>query len=211
MLEFHQVRKSFGAEPILKIDELVLTPGIYWLQGANGSGKTTLLRMIAGIVPFDGDIRLQDQSQRKAPVHYRRLTGWADAEPLFPGFLTGQDLIRFYAGILHPESNQIAHLSERLDIGGWLNTRVATWSSGMTKKLALLLAFLGRPALVTLDEPFITLDSPGMAGVNELIREYHGAFNTSFLISSHQPVPPNAFLTTRIEGVNKNYINLFTS
>jgi ABC-2 type transport system ATP-binding protein len=59
----------------------------------------------------------------------------------------------------------------------------------MTKKLSLALAFLGRPALITLDEPLITLDEPGTAGLTYLIREYAGNHGTGFLLSSHQPVP----------------------
>jgi ABC-2 type transport system ATP-binding protein len=202
MLEFREVRKSFhDAEPILAIESLNLDSGIYWLQGANGSGKTTLLRMIAGILPFQGDILLEGRSQRRDPVGYRRLVGWADAEPLYPGFLTGEDLIAFYGGILHPEPNHITDLTDRLGIGPWLNTRVAGWSSGMTKKLALLLAFLGRPALITLDEPLITLDEPGMTGLLHLIREFHDRYGTGFLLSSHQPVPS---ITRKIAFENKS-------
>ena len=190
MLEFHHVHKSYGgAEPILSIDSQTLDSGIYWLQGANGAGKTTLLRMIAGILPFQGDLVLQGHSQRREPVIYRRKVSWADAEPLYPGFLTGTDLLAFYSSILHPERAQIAKLSRDLAIGAWLNTRLAGWSSGMTKKLSLLLAFLGQPALITLDEPLITLDEIGLQGLIDLIREYHDHYETSFLLSSHQPIP----------------------
>jgi ABC-2 type transport system ATP-binding protein len=118
MLEFREVRKSFGAEPILSIVGQVFDNGIYWLQGANGAGKTTLLRMIAGIVPFEGDILVRGLSQRKAPVDYRRLVGWADAEPLYPGFLTGDHLLTFYSGILRPDRRQIDGLIHRLGVRG---------------------------------------------------------------------------------------------
>ncbi|HEY4108109.1 ABC transporter ATP-binding protein [Puia sp.] len=197
MLEFRQVEKRFDDRLIVSIPDQTLDSGIYWLQGANGTGKTTLLRMIAGILPFRGDILLQGCSQRNNPVDYRRIVGWADAEPLYPGFLTGDDLLNFYGGILRPEPRQIAGLTQHFGVRGWLNTRVATWSSGMTKKFALLLAFLGRPALVTLDEPLITLDEPGLTGLTALIREYHREYGTGFLLSSHQPVPAEAFPAVR--------------
>lgn len=208
MLKFQRVRKSFGADPILIIDNQILDSGIYWLQGANGTGKTTLLRMIAGIVPFEGDILLQDHSQRGNPIVYRRLVGWADAEPLYPGFLTGEDLLAFYTGILHPDPAQVNRLTRRLDIGGWLNTRLAGWSSGMTKKLALLLAFLGRPALITLDEPFITLDATGLAGLNSLIREYRDTYGTGFLLSSHQAPDANDLRVARTLIITNKSIQL---
>ncbi|HVU96328.1 MAG TPA: ATP-binding cassette domain-containing protein [Puia sp.] len=190
MLELRQVRKSYNdSAPILDIAALTLATGTYWLQGANGTGKTTLIRILAGIVPFLGDTLINGHSQRREPVAYRQLIGWADAEPLYPGFLTGQELVNFYSRILHPESNQIAYLLQRLQIGDWIGTRLAGWSSGMTKKLALLLAFLGRPTWILLDEPLITLDEAGLAGLLTLIGEYRDRYGAGFLLSSHQLLP----------------------
>jgi ABC-2 type transport system ATP-binding protein len=209
MLEFHQVQKSFiQGDPILSIDNLILANSVYWLRGANGAGKTTLLRIIAGIVPFQGDILLLGQSQRRKPVAYRRLVGWADAEPLFPGFLTGQEIVSFYTGILLPDPDQVATLAQTLDIGAWLGTRLAAWSSGMTKKLALLLAFLGRPACITLDEPLITLDETGLRGLTGLISEYHYQYGTCFLLSSHQALPGDRLPSTKLLALENKSIQL---
>jgi ABC-2 type transport system ATP-binding protein len=99
MLQFTGVEKSYGSTKVLEIPSLELPFGIYWLQGPNGSGKTTLLRMLAGILPFRGQIRLRGCSLRQKPVAYRRLIGWVDAEPLYPDFLTGEDLLAFYRDI----------------------------------------------------------------------------------------------------------------
>jgi len=186
MLEFIQVQKNYGAQRVLDIPHFRLPNGLYWLQGPNGAGKTTLLRIIAGIERFKGDIRLQGHSLQKEPVNYRRLVNWADAEPLYPGFLSGADLLSFYRQLLKPETGQIERLCDRLGIGSWLNTRAATWSSGMTKKISLFLALLGRPALALLDEPFITLDEAGVRELSGLIGEYHRHYGTTFLLTSHQ-------------------------
>jgi ABC-2 type transport system ATP-binding protein len=208
MLEFYKVRKTFDADPILIIAEQRVDNGIHWLQGANGTGKTTLLRMIAGIVPFEGDILACGQSQRKDPVGYRRLVGWADAEPLYPGFLTGDDLLRFYSGILRPEAGQQEELIQRFGVRSWLKTRVAAWSSGMTKKLSLLLAFLGRPGWVLLDEPLITLDDIGTTALIDLIGDLRRNYGTSFLLSSHQPLPAGMLVETQQIWLQNKSINL---
>ena len=188
MLQFDQLRKAYGHKLILDIPSLDLASGIYWLQGPNGTGKTTLLRVAAGILSFKGDIRLRGRSLRKNPVAYRQLVGWADAEPLYPGFLRGGDLLAFYRGILHPEPGQIERLCATLAVGTWLDSRSASWSSGMTKKISLVLALLGQPALVLLDEPFSTLDQEGTAALYALMTEYHRLYGTGFLLSSHQEI-----------------------
>ena len=62
-LEFHDIRKSFGAVRALRGVSLSVLPGeTHALMGENGAGKSTLLKILAGIVaPDGGDIRLDDQ------------------------------------------------------------------------------------------------------------------------------------------------------
>ncbi len=99
MLQLIQVVKSYGSKKILDIPFLQLEEGLFWLKGPNGAGKTTLLRILAGILPFQGTIRLKEYSLQDNPVAYQRCIGWADAEPLYPGFLSGKDLLAFYQGV----------------------------------------------------------------------------------------------------------------
>ena len=210
MLQFRSFHKRYGAKLILDIPDLYLRTGLYWLQGPNGSGKTTLLRILAGILPFGGDVSLNSPNQanpvslRQSPTPYRRLIAWADAEPQYPGFLTGYELLDFYRNILRPETAQVERLIEGFGIGAWLDTRTAAWSSGMTKKLSLLLAFLGKPALILLDEPLTTLDDSGRTVLNEFIKGYQQDLGTSFLISSHQDIDsamlPMTQLLTIVDG-----------
>ena len=189
MLQFTGVEKSYGSKKVLDIPSLELPSGIYWLQGPNGSGKTTLLRVLAGILPFYGNIRLKGVNLRGDPVAYRRMIGWADAEPLYPDFLTGEDLLTFYSHIHRPPAGQVDGLIDLLGVSSWLGSKAVTWSAGMCKKISILLAFIGRPALITLDEPLITLDQPGVAALHRLIDERSRRDGAGFMISSHQPLP----------------------
>jgi ABC-2 type transport system ATP-binding protein len=188
MLEFKQVQKSYGNEPILTIPVLQLEKGIYWLQGVNGSGKTTLFRMIAGLVPFTGELRMDGVSLQAEPLSYRRLVSWADAEPLYPDFITGEDLIAFYREIRQPAAGEVEQLAERFGMRSYLSTPLGKWSSGMTKKLSLLLAFMGRSSWILLDEPLVTLDRETLPELYAMIGERHRQGNVSFLFSSHQEI-----------------------
>ena len=56
----------------------------------------------------------------------------------------------------------------------------------MLKKLSLVLAFLGRPKLILLDEPLITIDTESLKILYNWIRQQHTENGVSFLLSSHQ-------------------------
>jgi ABC-2 type transport system ATP-binding protein len=189
MLRLLNVKKEYGERVILSVPDLMLTGGIYWLQGANGSGKTTLLKMIAGLIPFSGDIDLNGMNQRRNPLEYRRLVSSAEAEPAYPVFLTGRELIRFYQEIRIATTEQADRLIDQLGFGQFLSTPIGTYSSGMIKRLSLLLAFIGRAKLILLDEPLATLDGEVAILLPDLMRDYQRSFDTSFIFSSHSSLP----------------------
>jgi ABC-2 type transport system ATP-binding protein len=189
MLQLTNFSKSYHGRPVLRIDSFALAPGIYWLQGANGSGKSTLLKAIAGITSFTGDIVLAGQlSVKKQAMAYRRLVNFAEAEPLFPEFLTGRELINLFRTTKGGPANQEDFYLESLRMTGFVHEPVGTYSSGMLKKLALVLAFLGRPTCIVLDEPLTTLDADAMPTLCAWIAGQHAQQGTSFLVSSHQPL-----------------------
>ena len=172
---------------ILSIPDSRLPPGTWWLQGPNGSGKTTLLRMIAGLLPFKGDIQLDGHSLHRTPISYRRSVSWADAEPQYPAFLTGEDLLSFYCSVRKTPISQGQQLVSVFSMQSYIATRIGAWSDGMIKKLSLILAFIGRPSLIVLDEPLVTLDLTSVSLLYQMIcdRRAHGC---SFLLTSHQEV-----------------------
>jgi len=187
MLEFMQLEKSFGSRPILTIPSCNLDRGTYWLQGPNGSGKTTLLRIIAGIISFRGDIRLEGHSLRQDPLAYRSAVSWADAEPRYPAFLTGNDLLSFYLSVRKAPFSQAEQLISAFSMAAYIPTRIGSWSDGMIKKLSLVLAFLGTPSLIVLDEPLVTLDTASVELLYDMIRD-HRRQGRSFLFTSHQDI-----------------------
>lgn len=189
MLHFQKFEKKYGSFPALKIDDLTIQPGIYWIKGVNGSGKSTLLKSIAGILSFKGDIMLNgDISITKQPVAYRKLVNFAEAEPLFPEFLTGMEMISLFADAKGAPVGQAQQLIESMYMTGYVDRPVGSYSSGMLKKLSLLLAFLGRPDVILLDEPLITIDVASLKILYGWMAERHTQQGTSFLLTSHQPL-----------------------
>jgi len=186
MLEILEARKSYHGTSVLYIPMLNLGEGLYWIRGVNGSGKTTLLKMIAGLLPFEGEIVLRGINQHVSPASYRRLVSWAEAEPLYPSFITGKDLVSFYKEVRKAQDSQVTRLISLLEIQSFLHRPLGDYSAGMVKRLSLLLAFIGDMPLILLDEPLATLDAEGSARLPELIREYREERGVSFIFSSHQ-------------------------
>jgi len=189
MLKIKDIQKSYGSHEIFSISELTLPPGIYWLKGANGAGKSTFMKMIAGLIPFKGDIFIDESiSIRKNAVAYRKLLNHAEAEPVYPSFLAGNELIDFVSSIKKSNKEQIALIKDILGIDDYLQNPTGSYSSGMLKKLSLLLAFLGRPKWILLDEPLTTLDQASQKALCELIMQQRKEKNISFIITSHHDI-----------------------
>jgi ABC-2 type transport system ATP-binding protein len=203
MYSLNNFSKSYSGNLIIGVERLRLVPGLYWIKGENGSGKTTLFRALAGLHPCEGDAGFDDGvSLKTTPRTYRKYVNYAEAEPLYPGFLTGKDLIHFVGGakgMLREQKQMI----ERLGLLSYYENSCDSYSSGMLKKLSLGLAFLGTPRVIILDEPLITLDEQARIFLVDLVHKFLSEQNTVVMISSHQHLDQSLSITATFTVKNK--------
>lgn len=114
--------------------------------GANGSGKTTLLRLIAGILPPDkGEVRTQG-----------RITSLITLSAGFHPLMTGRENIYLNGSILGMSRGEIRSKLERIiefsELGDFIDSPVATYSSGMRVRLGFSIAAAIQPDILLLDE-----------------------------------------------------------
>jgi len=185
MLVIRAFAKSYHHERIVSIEALSLGPGTYLFKGDNGTGKTTLFKCLAGISPCTGEISLQGTSLHQDPIAYRYYVNFAEAEPLYPEFLTSRDIMRFVGKTKNSTEERLHYYCQKLGIEWFYEKSCGTYSSGMLKKLSLAIAFLGEPKMIILDEPLITLDDVTRHQLFDLIKEKK---ETIFLLSSHQSI-----------------------
>lgn len=185
MLTITNFQKKYAAspEPVLSINDCTLEKGIYWIKGANGSGKTSLLKSIAGLIPFEGNIAVNGCNISHNRMAYLQKVNYAEAEPQYPLFLSGKELIDFYRATKKGSFSE--SLLKNLGVEKFMHQKTATYSSGMLKKLSLVLAFIGNPTLILLDEPLIALDVAAVDVLQSSIKQYNEA-GISFIITSHQ-------------------------
>lgn len=150
MIKVDVRRKAFGEQEILRDIRFEMEIGeTIAILGASGIGKSTLLRLIAGIDPdFEGEIVRPDKIAMvfQEPV-------------LLPWRSVLQNLT-----LVHPQLGKDAALSalERIGIADKARLFPGQLSLGQQRRLALARAFAGRPELLVMDEPYVSLD-PGTA------------------------------------------------
>jgi ABC-2 type transport system ATP-binding protein len=190
LLSLTNINKKYGGHEVLNFNEWKIDAGIYWLKGGNGTGKSTLFRIISGQIPFKGEVWLNGIDLRTKPVKFRSKISFAEAEPQYPLFIKGKELIDFYIETRKADRKQVEELVADFEMMTFLDNTIAGYSSGMLKKLSLICAFVGNADLYILDEPLITIDARSADKLYKLIKE-KASQGKSFLLSSHQEVSNN--------------------
>ncbi|RZL17374.1 MAG: ABC transporter ATP-binding protein [Pedobacter sp.] len=181
------LEKKYGSNTVLKFNNFTLNEGISWLKGGNGTGKTTLFKILAGQTPFTGSVSLNNILLNKTPAAFRSLISYAEAEPQYPSFVTGKELINYYASIRKVSIQQSLHLAEKFEMIPFLDHTIESYSSGMLKKLSLICAFTGESLLYLLDEPLITIDTNATQVLYRQIQDLNKK-GTIVMLSSHQEI-----------------------
>ena len=148
------------------VDDLTLhvRPGeIYGFIGHNGAGKTTTLRAVAGVMDFtEGTIAIDGHDIKKDPVGAKQVTAFLPDNPDLYEFMKGIQYLNFIADLYGIPAQQrtadIGRYAGAFELTGSLGSPIGSYSHGMRQKLALISAFIRRPKLLILDEPFVGLD-----------------------------------------------------
>jgi ABC-2 type transport system ATP-binding protein len=185
LLQTEHLTKDYGL--VRALDDLNLEIGqgeIFGLLGPNGSGKSTTLRLLMGFLrPTAGRATIRGHDCWRDSVAARRLVAYLPGELRLYENLTGRQLLRFLEGLRKQALGEdCERLAKRFDID--LRRPIASLSSGMKRKLALLQVLLPQAPLIIMDEPTNTLD-PTMR--DELLDQLLAvkALGQTVLFSSH--------------------------
>jgi ABC-2 type transport system ATP-binding protein len=179
-----QATRSYG--PVTAVDHVsvdVPAGQLLGLLGPNGAGKTTLLQLLTGLRrPTSGTVELFGGDPRDAAS--RRRLGCTPQETGLPPTLRVHEVVDFVAGHFdHPVPT--AELLEQFGLQGLGRRQTGGLSGGQKRRLAVAVAFAGRPELVLLDEPTTGLDVEARHALWDAIRHYHQEGGTVVLTSHH--------------------------
>lgn len=158
MIEAKNVCKSFDGFSALNDISCVIPDGcIYGLVGTNGAGKSTLLRIMTGVyrqdkgeLNYDGQPVYENQAVKKDIVYV------PDELYFLPGASLNRMAKLYRAAYPGFDMDKFTRLAEDLKLDRKKN--IATFSKGMKRQAAIMLALACSPKYMFFDETFDGLD-----------------------------------------------------
>ncbi len=199
-----------GGVTVLDISGLEVFPGqVLSLIGPNGAGKSTLLLTLAGLLkPARGSLFFRGERITDGGFAYRRHIAMVFQEPLlfdttvFENVAAGLKIRGMGRGEI---DRTVPDYLERFGIGRLAKRSARKLSGGEAQRTSLARAFVTRPEIVFLDEPFSALDPPtreALTGdLERILRETH----TTAIASTHDQTEAMR-LADRIAVVNAGEI-----
>ena len=193
-IEIRDLTKDFSLNlrgiKLRAVENLTLTVPegqVFGLLGPNGSGKSTTIKIILGLLdPTAGECKVFGVPSGR--VDSRLNVGYLPEAPYFYRYLSGTELVRFYAricGVTGKRLNtRVAEVIDWVGLSGAAKRRVGTYSKGMLQRIGLAQALVHDPRLIILDEPTAGVDPIGAAEISELILKLKTQGKT-VLITSH--------------------------
>ncbi|PPK42163.1 zinc/manganese transport system ATP-binding protein [Trinickia symbiotica] len=196
-LEFDRATLMLGGRTILNEASFAIDEGEFiGVLGPNGAGKTTLMRAVLGLVPVaSGAIRVAGQAVARGNVAIGYMPQTRSA--LAGRRLRGREFVAMAAdghrwGLPRADAATRADVERVLDLvdGQALAARpLSELSGGERQRLLIAQCLLGKPRLLLLDEPLISLDPHHQRGVVELVRRVQRELCIAVLFSAHELNP----------------------
>lgn len=208
MITINNLSKVYETKKVLSIENLEFPKGqTIGLVGNNGAGKTTLFSLILDLIePSSGFVSI-DQEKVNESENWKNKVGAFIDETFLIGYLTPEEYF-YFLGELRGQSkaNVDEFLKNFTDFfnGEILNAKkyIRDLSKGNMKKVGIIGALIGTPAIIILDEPFANLDPSTQIKLKNLIRDWSQNLDSTFLISSHD-LAHTTEVCERIVVINK--------
>lgn len=187
IIELESVTKRYGS--LIAVNSVSLHVGkgeCFALLGPNGAGKTTIVKMLFDFVRSDSGAMHMNGLPTTIPGS-RAGVGYLPESFRAPPYLTAwQYLMRCcsLAGLDNSTGiKECSRLIQLTGLAGRESSRIGTYSKGMSQRLGLGAALIGKPGLLVLDEPVAGLDPIGIRDVRVLLESLRSEGVTVFLNS----------------------------
>jgi iron complex transport system ATP-binding protein len=181
LLAAKNVSVRLGHTPIVSAATLTLDRGeLVALVGPNGAGKTTLMRALAGLLPADGAIRLDDKTLAELnPRERARRVAYLPQGHVFHWPMPVAAIVALgrephsdpFARATEADRAAVAHALAATGTEAFAARIVTTLSGGERARVALARALATEAPLLLADEPTAALDPRHQLVVMDLLRD----------------------------------------
>lgn len=185
-IRVRNLTKSFGSRTV--VDDLsfdVRKGEVFALLGHNGAGKSTTIDLILGLKAPDGGsakILGMDAAKNRKQVFER--VGVQLQHTQYPSNITVEEACIEYASLYaHPAD--FSALLEGFGLGALRKSFVSKLSGGERQKLSVVLALIGKPEIVFLDELTTGLDVVARREVWRTLKQLKSQGLTIFLTTHY--------------------------
>jgi multiple sugar transport system ATP-binding protein len=190
---FINVRKSFGAVPIIKGVNIEIADGEFViLIGPSGCGKSTLLRMLAGLENITaGEIRIGGRVVNKMPPKERDIAMVFQNYALYPHMTVAENMgfSLLMNGVSKLEiSALVKPAAEILGLTKLLDRYPRQLSGGQRQRVAMGRAIVRNPQVFLFDEPLSNLDAKLRVQMRVEIKELHQRLKTTTVYVTHDQI-----------------------
>jgi ABC-2 type transport system ATP-binding protein len=209
VVEVENLCKSYGDFKALKGISFVAHEGeVFGLIGPNGAGKTTALRILSTLLQItSGKVTAFGRDLGQHPEEIRKVLSYLPEDAGAYKNLTGRDYLEFIADFFtekHNAKEMVERGIEIADLGDRIDTKVETYSKGMTRRLLVARALMTRPRLAILDELTSGLDVINAQEIRRIVKQA-AKDGTTVLLSSHNMLEVE-FMCDRIVLIDKGLI-----
>lgn len=203
----------------------VIMPGENWLlSGASGSGKTSLAKVIAGLQPASGDVKVNFNTESKLAAKALYVASWYQfknvegvsnfyyqqrytSQQTKEIFTVNAELVG-YGKENHLDFDDVENLLMALGFSNLKNATLIELSSGEHKKLQLVKALWLKPQLLIIDQPYTGLDAASRQNLNLLLDEVSAEGVQLILICNDAELPTSI---NRFAEIEKGELIRFSS
>lgn len=175
-----------AARPALEGLHLELALGEFVaVVGPSGAGKSTLLNVVGGLDPgFTGSVTLNGRSRNvQGDAGFR--VGMMFQSPRLMPWLTVLENLQLVLGDDTAATAYAREILSEVGLREWEGAFPNQLSGGMQRRVALARAFSVRPALLLLDEPFVSLDAPTAARLRANLLDLWSEHGPTVLYVTH--------------------------
>lgn len=180
------VCKSYRRRLALQDLSLTVRAGeVLGVLGPNGAGKTTAFRLIAGLTTADSGTITVGGDVTASSVTSPPVAFVPDTPAFYPWLSAERNVQVLTAGPFGVDVEAARKALVSVGMANRSRDKVATFSRGMSQRLAVAVALATKPQVILLDEPGNGLDPAALVELRRLIAQI-AEQGTAVLVASHQ-------------------------